>query len=189
MKYYHGSDNPNLKILTTEFANHGAVFLTKRYSSALLYAASSVRFWNYDKESDRIIFRELSENGLEKMYKGKQCYIYTTEDVEDVEEYIHCGCENYKTNNNVKLESKEVVDDAYDKIMELYNKGELMISFWKDLTAEQKEYEYNKVKNTIAADMVLNYTKYRKDYDVLVKLFPEFALTKQQIEKIKNNKE
>lgn len=186
MKFYHGSDNPNLTELTTEFANHDAVFLTKRYGSAMLYAASTVRFWNYDKETDRIVFREVAENGLEKMYKGKECYIYTTEDIEDYEEYEHNGCKNYKTFRSVKLESKEIIHNAYDKIMELYKNGEIIVWFWKDYDEETKRSQKEKLKNTLCSDMVLNYTKFRKDYDILVKLYPEFALTQDEINKIEN---
>lgn len=188
MKYYHGSNNPNLTELSIHYANHGAVFLTKRYASALLYAASTCRFWKYDKQEDKIIFREVAENGLEKMYKGKKCYIYTTEDVKNVEEYEYNGCKNYKTLNNVKLESKETIEDAYEKIMELYNKGEIKIWFWKDYSEEDKKQIKESIKSTICSDMVLNYTKFREDYDVLVKLFPEFALTEKQIAEIERSK-
>lgn len=188
MKYYHGSNNPNLAELSIHYTNHGAVFLTKRYASALLYAASTCRFWKYDKQEDKIIFREVAENGLEKMYKGKKCYIYTTEDVKNVEEYEHNGCKNYKTLNNVKLESKETIEDAYEKIMELYNKGEIKIWFWKDYSEEDKKQIKESIKSTICSDMVLNYTKFREDYDVLVKLYPEFALTEKQIDEIERSK-
>lgn len=189
MKFYHGSDNPNIKELSMNYANHGAVYLTKRYEIALFYAACSVRFWNYDKENDKLIIREVCKDSLKKMYQGKQCYIYTTEDIADFEEYKHMGCKNYRTYQNVKLESKETIVDAYEKIMELYNKGELKLCLWEDYNEEQKQKQKERIKSTICSDMVLNYTKYRKDYDILVKLFPEFALTKEEIDNLENNKE
>ena len=188
MKFLHGSDNPNLTELTTEFSNHGAVYLTKRYSSAVLYGGCSIRFWDYDKVDDKLIIREVCEDSLEKMYKGKTFYIYTTENVEDVEEYEVSGCTNYKTLHNVKLVEKEVVSDAYEKIMELYNAGELKLSFWEDLTPEQQQNQKEKLKHGMCADMKLNYIKYRKDYDVLVKLYPEFALSEQEIAEIEMKK-
>ena len=119
MKFYHGTDNPDLKILTTDFANEGYVFLTKSYPFAVLYGGSSVRFWAFNKETGKLVIREVCEDGLKKMYKGKTFYIYTTEDIEQVEEYEYCGAKNYKTKQNVKLESKETVVDAYDKIINL----------------------------------------------------------------------
>ena len=87
------------------------------------------------------------------------------------------------------MESKETILDAYEKIMELYNAGELELLFWKDASKEYKERTTNDIINRLCADMKLNYTNYRKDYDILVKLFPQTALKEEEIKELEKNNE
>ena len=71
MKLYHGSQNGNLKELTTNFKTareneEGKVFLTDSYACAFMYGACSSRFYGYDKENDVLVIQEKAPNGLKK---------------------------------------------------------------------------------------------------------------------------
>ncbi len=84
-KYYHGSRNGGLKELSLDKSVDGYVWLAEQYEFAILYGANSTRFWCYNNETNKLVIREVCEDSLEKMYKGKECYIYSATKVGDYE--------------------------------------------------------------------------------------------------------
>jgi len=184
MKFYHGSDNGNLIKLTVEKSNDGYIYLTPMYPFAVLYAGNSTRFWTFDKEKQKLVIREVCKDSLKKMYKGRKCYIYSTDEISDYEESEYLGRKTFRTKKDVVLKEKEVINDAYDKIMEMYEKGEIILQFWDKLTEEQKQKERDGVVKKFSPHMKEFYLKYRKDYDELTNLFPEMSLSKDEIKEI-----
>lgn len=176
MKYYHGSRSNNLKVLSIEKSNDGYVWLTEQYEFALLYAANSLRFWDYDFKTNRLIIREISENSFEKMYKGVECFIYYAEDVQDSEQVNHMGRPSIRCTHDVNLSLYEHIPDAYDKIMELYKKGIIELKFWENYTLQEKEYEINKIINSFYPIMRIEKEKAPAEYNLLVELRPELKI-------------
>ncbi len=129
IKYYHGSRNADLKTLCIEKPRRNYVYLTPQYEFALMYAGNSLRFWNFNFETNKLIIREVAPNSLEKLYKGKTCYIYSATEVGEFERADCNGRKAIKMKHNVDLTFEEVVPDAYEKIMQLYNQGEIEIWF------------------------------------------------------------
>lgn len=79
MIFYHGSKNPDLKLLEKEHSRDGYVYATTDKLVSLTYAARS--FPNlFSTQNGEICFFELAPNLFEKMTKGKSCYIYRLED-------------------------------------------------------------------------------------------------------------
>lgn len=70
MRYYHGSRSKDLKRLTLENSNDGYVWLAEQYEFAVLYAGNSLRFWDYNFDTNKLIIREIAENCFERLYKG-----------------------------------------------------------------------------------------------------------------------
>ena len=184
MVYYHGSPNGDIKELTTEQSNDGYVWLAEDYSFALLYAGSPIRFWAVDKETGKLIIREVKPGSLELMYKNKLCYIYSISNVGDFEQYNFKGRKSIRLNHNVKIENKEVIPDAYDKIMELYKENKLIIRWWNSLTEEEQQVERNNVIKTFKPVMQDEFNRFPEEYKLLTELFEELKLENLENEKI-----
>ena len=79
--------------------------------------------------------------------------------------------------HDVKLKEKEFVPDAYEKIMELYNKGELILWFWDEYTDEERERCVNGLHKTFTKEVMLDEkTRFPNEYDLLVKMRPEMKI-------------
>ncbi|MBQ8615527.1 MAG: hypothetical protein IJ415_03065, partial [Clostridia bacterium] len=115
MRYYHGSPNGNLTKLTTKKSVDGYVWLAEDYCFALMYAANHTRFWAVDKETGKLIIREVKPNSLELMYKNKPCYIYSVKNVGEFERYDHKGRKSIRLDHDVEINEKEFIPDAYEK--------------------------------------------------------------------------
>ena len=75
MYFYHGSTNPNLKLLEKSHSRDGFVYATTNKLVALTYAARS--FPNlFVTKDDKICFFELLPNLFEKMTKSKNKNYY-----------------------------------------------------------------------------------------------------------------
>lgn len=176
MKYYHGSRAKNLKKLSLDKSNDGYVWLTEQYEFALLYAGSTIRFWNYNFDTNKLIIREVGEDCFKKLYKGVTCYIYSATDVGEFENSSHLGRRSIRCKHDVDLTLYEVIPDAYDKIMELYEKGIIELHFWKDYSNEEKENIINSTIKSFAPNIEIEYEKFRDEYELLTSIRPELKL-------------
>ena len=189
MKYYHGSPNGNLTELKTQKSNDGYIWLAEDYCFALLYAGNPVRFWAVDKESGRLIIREVQPNSLELMYKNKPCYIYSISNVGEFEQYNFKGRKSIRLNYDVKIEEKEFIPDAYEKMLELEKQGILILRRWNDLTLEQQEDEKASIIRTFKPVMQEEFNRFPDEYKLLTELFEELKLENIEKENIKGEKE
>ena len=177
MKYYHGSQNGNLTELTVEKSNDGYVYLTPDYSAAVLYGACSLRFWDFDVKANKLIIKEIAKDSFKTMYKGVPFYIYSTDDIGEFEESDVRGRKAFRMKHDVKLKEKEFVPDAYEKIMELYNKGELILHFWDDYTEEEKQQKIESLHRVFTKEVMLDEkTRFRDEYELFIKIRPEMKI-------------
>ncbi len=150
MIFYHGSKNPDLKLLEKNHSRDGFVYATTDKLVALTYAARS--FPNlFTTQNGKIYFFELAPNLFEKMTKGKCCYIYTLEDkgfspvVQKNQKCAHQNC--YCTANDVKITSREEITDAYDELLRYQKQGEFIVCRHCDIPDDTK----NKMIDEIVA--------------------------------------
>ncbi|MCQ2555835.1 MAG: hypothetical protein MJ149_00695 [Clostridia bacterium] len=178
MKYFHGSRFDNIDALLVEKSNDGFCWLTGKYEFALLYAANSVRFWGYNKKTQKLVLREAAPNSLKIMYDKKKCYIYCAEE-ESLGEFEKVDYERrqaVKCKQNIKLKLFEVVDNAYEKFMEMYKNGEIEIKFLKDMTEEERQKDKEETINTFSPVMEKEFKDFPHEYKLLTELFPELKL-------------
>ena len=167
MKYYHGSPNGNLNELTTEKSNDGYIWLAEDFCFALLYAGCPIRFWAVDKETGKLIIREVKEGSLKLMYKNKPCYIYSFTNVGEFEQYNHKGRKSIRLSHNLKTENKEYIPDAYEKILELEKQNKLIIRKWNTLTKEEQIAEKQRIIETFKPVMQDEFNRFPEEYELL----------------------
>ena len=176
MKFYHGSNNANLKELTTDHYM-GKLYLTDSYSMAIMYGGCPLRNWNYNKEKDLLILNEVNEKAFEIMYKGKTCYIYTCEVRDAIKDETNISNHTYIVNHNVKLnEEKEIIIDAYEKILELEKEGKVKLNRWEDYSDEEKNIKKERTINHWKPHMQNEYNNFPYEYELLTKIFPELKI-------------
>lgn len=147
--FYHGTDNGNLSKLSTEKSKYdGKIFVTNREEVAIWYTVKT--FWYmYGKDAGgNITFDELIPNQLEKMYKGKTGYIYTCEN-QDFEEFQSPVPNAWVSSKDVRLTNKKTIPDVYQHILALAENRKIKISFYNDLSAEDKEKRHNRIINML----------------------------------------
>ena len=183
MKFYHGSPNGNLKKLTMDKANHGAIFLAEDYCFAVMYAGCPLRFWG-TKEDGKLVIWEKAENCLEILYKNKPCYVYSV-DESNLKDYQKSEYKRRKTievTHDVELDECEFIPDALEKILQLEREGRLYIKRWNDLTEDQKTKEKDRFIKQFAPAMQLEHDKFPEEYDLIIKMFPELKLENLNLE-------
>lgn len=176
MKFYHGSNNPNLKELTTEHYM-GKLYLTDSYPMAIMYGGCPLRNWSYNKEKDLLILNEVNENAFEIMYKGKSFYVYTCEVDDALKDETNISNHTYIVKHNVKLnKEKEVILDAYEKILELEKEGKIKLNRWEDYSEEKKMTIKNNTINHWKPHMQNEFEHFPYEYELLIEMFPELKI-------------
>jgi len=136
MKYYHGTKDGSLKELTTSHNKDGLVYVTSDRLVALTYAIRGYPNLFTTLPTGKEAFLELVPDLFKKMVKGKSAYIYTLEDREynEVKQNNKCGhskCFSY--DKNVKVVSKEYIEDAYVEFLKYIEKGQFIVIKFEDI--------------------------------------------------------
>lgn len=179
MRFYHGSREDGLKILSLEKSKDGNIYMTNDYATALMYAGNGFRSWEFHEDENKLYIVERCEDMVKKLYGGRKCYIYTTEDVEDYEIITQkpTNKKAYIVKHDVKLVEKETIDDAYQKIMELYSQGKIGIRFWKDMPKERQDRLTKSIKEHFNRETMEKERHISEEtYNSIVNLFPYLAL-------------
>ena len=177
MKFYHGSPNGNLKKLTMDKANHGAIFLAEDYCFAVMYAGNGLRFWE-TQEDGKLIIREVAENGLELLYKDKPCYIYSVDEsqLKDYKKSEYLRRKTIEVTYDVDLDEVEFIPNVLEKILQLEKEGKLVVRRWETLTQEQQTKEKEGIINKFITGMQIEHDKFPEEYKLLITMFPELKL-------------
>lgn len=181
MKFYHGSRNPNLKELNLEHYS-GKIYLTDKYELAFMYAASPLRFWNFDREIDMVTFREIAKNGFKTQFQGKKAYIYTCEIEEFEKDEKNISGHNYKVYKPVKLQgSPEIIDDCYEKLISLEKQGRVCLERWEDKTDDEQKEAQRKIIEAFSPFMEKDRIEHPEEYKLIITLLPELEIKEEKI--------
>ena len=71
---------------------------------------------------------------------------------------------------------KEVIPDAYNKIIELEKQNKLIIRRWNTLTEEQQKREKENIIKTFKPVMEDEFNRFPEEYELLTTLFKELKL-------------
>ena len=142
MTFYHGSTNPNLKVLKKNHSKDGCVYATTSRLVALIYSVKSFPnlFATYNGQP---CFWELIPNIFEKMTKFKKGYIYILENHNFDHVELHKNkCSQlycYRTDNDVQIIRKEIVNDIYSEFLKYQKKGEFKIYKFDEIPKEKRD--------------------------------------------------
>lgn len=181
MKFYHGTQNKDLKKLVI---NHnksenlqGEIYLTSSYAMSLMYAGCPVRLFRWDKEKNKLIIRECCKDGLKIMYKGVKCYIFTCSAPKAKKVEKHHSGHVYVSSEEVILdENPEVITDVYEKLLELEKNDEIILDRWESKTKDEQKKEYEGAIKTFKPAIEIEKREFPFEYELLIKMFPELKI-------------
>ena len=156
--YYHASSNGEIKILEPRISEHGKplIYFSRKRENILVYLSNAVEKYckengfvydgKYQKwgpygfeEDGKLRLEEYYPNALKETYQGVSGYIYSVEDIKNINRDIPipdviCGSEA------VKIDSVEYIADAYDEILKAERDGLISILSYDDLSDKKKRW-------------------------------------------------
>lgn len=162
--YYHASSNGEIKILEPRISEHGKplIYFSRKRENVLVYLSNAVEKYckengfvydgKYQKwgpygfeEDGKLRLEEYYPNALKETYQGVSGYIYSVEDIKNINRDIPipdviCGSEA------VKIDSVEYIADAYDEILKAERDGLISILSYEDLSDKKKRWLEKTIK-------------------------------------------
>ena len=189
MILYHGTQDKNLKKLVI---NHNTgrcgdtenIYLTDSYACAFMYAASTLRAFQFDKQTDTLCVMEKAPNAFEKMYKGHGCLIFKIE-IENPKKVEHPTGHVFSYNKDIVLDKEncDVIDDCYEKLLELEKEGKVKLQRWTDYTKEEQENVKNNFISRFKPYMEDEKKRFPEEYKLLVSFYPELKVEEKEDKK------
>lgn len=186
MILYHGTQDKNLKKLTVKH-NTGRendtenIYLTDSYACAFMYAASTLRAFQFDKQTDTLCVMEKAPNAFEKMYKGHGCLIFKME-IENPKKVEHPTGHVYSCDQDVVLDNVncDIIADCYEKLLELEREGKVKLVRWNDYTKEEQEKVKNNFINRFKPYMEDEKKRFPEEYKLLVSFYKELEVIEKE---------
>lgn len=152
---YHGTTVGNLETLRP-FANpdsnlkYPCVYLSTSKALAAIYIWNRPFKWmTFEIQKDGIpVYNETFQNGLYEFYHGVKGYLYTCEGDFETDENTKISCAVI-SENPVVVKEAEVVEDAYERLLEYERQGLIKINHFEDLTDRQRRRDRNMVLREI----------------------------------------
>ncbi|MBR4471010.1 MAG: hypothetical protein IKS54_06885 [Erysipelotrichaceae bacterium] len=162
--YYHASSNGEIKILEPRISEHGKplIYFSRKRENVLVYLSNAVEKYckengfvydgKYQKwgpygfeEDGKLRLEEYYPNALKETYQGVSGYIYSVEDIKNINRDIPipdviCGSEA------VKIDSVEYIVDAYDEILKAEKDGLISILSYEDLSDKKNRWLEKTIK-------------------------------------------
>lgn len=175
--YYHASQTPDLKVLKPNVSNHNKslVYFSKKRENVLVYLSNAIekyckevgfeysgvyhKWASYGFNKDGILkLQEYYPNATYDTYKGVSGYIYSSEDVKDIESKIEIP-DVVVCKNQVQISKCEFISDAYTAIMEAVEDGKIELIRYEDNSEEM----INWIEKTIKSEYInsINQPEYR----------------------------
>ena len=150
MQLFHGSRTGGIKVLEPRQADHDRpyVYTTTNRIVALLYLCNAVEkpyYWfPYGFNKDGVpVYHELYPNALREVSEGISGYIYEVEaDESQVVPFKNIPVARLLT-EPVPVSKCTLVENAYEALSELIERGELIVDRFEDKTPEQLDWWYN----------------------------------------------
>lgn len=176
MVFYHGSNRPiENNLLLKDYREDKTIYLTDEYTMAVFYAGCGFRSWKWNEKTQKLIIIERCKDMLKKLYENKKAIIYKTENLTEFEKMEQRNGKNCFVikDRDVKLFEIEKIDNIYQKLIDLYNKGQIEIWFWKD-ASYKKKVDYKKQLMKVFNQEVMKKEKELSEecYKDIVKCFP-----------------
>lgn len=119
-------------------------------------ALSSIYIWNKEykwmtfeiREDGMLVYNESFKNGLLEFYHGVKGYIYSCNGNFEKDENTTIK-HAVVSRKNVDIQNVDVVEDAYERIMQYETEGILVINHYKNISDEQKRKDKNMVIGAI----------------------------------------
>lgn len=154
--YYHGTNLEGLEELRPSKSNQGEwIYLSDLRERVLLYCANPIQIYadrKYGKgkvkvgtrmayfkinDDGKLSFREIYPNFFKDMYGGQVGYIYTFENVENLQ---NLGIEHvFGSAQPIKTQNVEVIDDLYQEFLKLDKEGKIVLEKYDNYTEEEKQ--------------------------------------------------
>lgn len=152
---YHGTVVGNIDMLRP-FANphsnlkYPCVYLSTSKALAAIYIWNQPYKWmTFEIQEDGLpVYNESFQNGLYEFYNGVKGYIYTCESDFEVDENTTIKCAVI-SKNIVPIKSVDIVENAYECILQYEQQGQLKINHFENLSAEQIRKDKNMVIGAI----------------------------------------
>ena len=175
--YYHASQTKNIKTLKPRISNHNIplIYFSSKKENVLVYLCNAVEkyckenkfkydgIWSkwasYGFTKEGILeIQEYYPNATYETYKGVSGYIYSVENIDNLEEQEDIPYA-FHTNTNVNVTSCEYIKDAYEEIEKEIKKGNIVIKKYDDFIEEKKEWLYMTIQKEY--DEAINHPEYR----------------------------
>lgn len=148
---YHGTIVGNINVLRPYASPHSSLKYPCVYLSTNK-ALSAIYIWNkpykwmtFEISEDGLpVYNESFKNGLYEFYNGVKGYIYTCESDFDVDDNTTIKCAVI-SKNIVQIKNVDVVENAYECILQYEQQGKLKINRFEELSDSQ----INKDKNMV----------------------------------------
>jgi hypothetical protein len=152
---YHGSIYTEIKVLQprlSPFANlkYPCVYLSTNEALASIYIWNKpYKFMTFEIRDDSLpVYNESFKNGLREFYDGVSGCIYKCDVEFETDPSVHIKYAVI-SKKPVPVKTRDIVDNAYEKILLYEKKGLLVINRFETLTEQQRENDRRMVRNTI----------------------------------------
>ena len=155
MRAYHGTVHSGLRILKPFCNPHSnlaypCVYLSTNKALASIYIWNRPYKWTtFEISQDGIpVYDESFENGLYEFYHGVKGVIYSCEGEFHVDERTAISCA-VVSRRPVPVSSEDIVEDAYERILQYEAVGLLRINHYDTLSHEQRRRDKSMVLGAI----------------------------------------
>lgn len=166
MRYYFGSDDPNLKglIYFKEKDKNPNIIFTDSEITALFSCIFKGKFFIsafLDEKGENVIFTEFYENMTADLFDNKSGYIYTCEDFTNSKKDKNLNGA-YKSNPPLVITNCEKKDNIYKEIIKYQKSGNLEIIKYKSQSSEFYQRQTGKILK-----LALKYNLSEKEKEIL----------------------
>lgn len=152
---YHGTVVGTIDTLRP-FANphsnlkYPCVYLSTNKALAAIYIWNKPYKWmTFEIQEDGLpVYNESFQNGLYEFYNGVKGYIYTCESDFEVDDNTTIKCAVI-SKNVVPIKAVDIVENAYERILQYEQQGQLKINHFEELSDEQIRKDKNMVIGAI----------------------------------------
>ena len=175
--YYHASQTKDITVLEPKVSNHNKplVYFSNKKENTLVYLSNAVEKFckenNFDYDGiwstwasygftkdGRLEIQEYYPNATYETYKGTSGYIYYVEDIPGIQKQEDIP-NAFITDKKVKVFDCEYIEDAYEKICDEIQKGNITLVKYEDFIKQKKDWLYKIIQKEY--DEATDHPEYR----------------------------
>ena len=174
---YHASQTKNIKVLKPRISNHNKplIYFSNKRENVLVYLSNAVekfckennfdydgtwsKWASYGFTKDGILeIQEYYPNATYETYSGISGYIYSVEDILNIEKQADIP-NAFHTSENVKVTGCEYIEDAYKEIQKEIKNGNIILIKYEDFIKKKGNWLYNIIQKEY--NEAVNHPEYR----------------------------